>query len=385
MAEANDHNISGSPMPSSSSSIKENQSNSGNMSQISILIKMCAKGSPTDVMETLASCNKNINDVLETGSAPIGWTCLLYASRNLNREVMECLLENGADPNLCNPFGFSPIMAVAMASSQSTQVRAVSCARLLVGSDVSVRNGSTGTRRTLLTRAVINGAYELVKYFIDVGADPNEHDSLGGTPLNIAVFWKLKDIALHLVDSGANPFIKNGNGESCVDLAVKMNKGEFNEMEYLVAQWRHEYYQEHYSDELLDEMLQQKNISPCLSISTSYESLVPIEEMSDGENANENKTNVNPEVLEPIDEAGDTGAEKEEPIVVTRNGENANENNINENIEDLGQIDEAGDKDFETQGQMKATRKGNGGKWFLAGIGIAAAVVCMMKSARFSK
>ncbi|WP_400254945.1 ankyrin repeat domain-containing protein [Spiroplasma endosymbiont of Cleonymus obscurus] len=75
--------------------------------------------------------------------------------------------------------------------------------------------------------AVDNAYFEIAKFFIDNGANPNIED-IGGTPLQIAIanFNNNIEIVKLLIEKGADVNIKNDNGDSLLDIAVKNDKIE---------------------------------------------------------------------------------------------------------------------------------------------------------------
>ena len=64
-------------------------------------------------------------------------------------------------------------------------------------------------KRTILYIAARNGYYDLVKYLIEIGADINEIQSTGSTPLHAASYFGHESVVKLLLENGSNPYIKN--------------------------------------------------------------------------------------------------------------------------------------------------------------------------------
>jgi len=112
---------------------------------------------------------------------------LIKAAEHDNREIIEYLLEQGADVNRPNAFGISPFIGFC------------------VGDDV-----------------------ELVKLALQHGGKVNEayvqqtQHTLGkknGTALQAAVAYGKTDVVKLLLANGGNPSIKDESGKTCLDLA----------------------------------------------------------------------------------------------------------------------------------------------------------------------
>jgi ankyrin repeat protein len=107
-------------------------------------------------------------------------TALIYGIRDGKFRVAELLLEAGADPNLTDRRGFTPLhIAVARNDAELVQ-------RLLDhGAAINVRTRSDG--RTPLIIAAAAGFEKMVEMLLSRGADPSITDSGGKSPLERAV------------------------------------------------------------------------------------------------------------------------------------------------------------------------------------------------------
>lgn len=109
-----------------------------------------------------------------------GLTALHHAARCGHVELIERLIERGADLEAENRHGHVPL-SVAV---EESQVEAVRCL-LNKGADPNVRGGHY--RGTVLHRAVLHRSLPIVVALIDADADPNRRDANGKTPLHDAI------------------------------------------------------------------------------------------------------------------------------------------------------------------------------------------------------
>ncbi|KAK2813741.1 hypothetical protein FQN50_000139 [Emmonsiellopsis sp. PD_5] len=135
-----------------------------------------------------------IRVLLEHGAAvderDKGTTALHLASRYLEMEVAQILLEFGANVNARGPDGWSPIQYALHASAGEFNSRALANARtisrMLIGFGANV-NSKTEMGLAPLHQAAAYGDLELVRALIDHGAVVQERDVYGFSPLQYAV------------------------------------------------------------------------------------------------------------------------------------------------------------------------------------------------------
>lgn len=87
------------------------------------------------------------------------------------------------------------------------------------GADVNVKIWDSN----LLIRAIMRGYKDIVDLLIYYGADVNDKNQLGETPLMISVLLYQKEIVSLLLDSGANIHETNKKGETAFDIAIRNN------------------------------------------------------------------------------------------------------------------------------------------------------------------
>lgn len=93
----------------------------------------------------------------------------------------------------------------------------------------SVSNGETGIYAkyysTPLCVAISKGEVEVVKKFIEYGADVNEKTN-GMTPLMYAARYNQVEIIAFLLEKGADPKIKDERGNTALDHAMNSKANE---------------------------------------------------------------------------------------------------------------------------------------------------------------
>jgi uncharacterized protein len=124
----------------------------------------------------------------------MGTTPLLRAAKAGDVEATRLLLEHGANPNLSNIQGVTPVMAAAGLGSNEidtrgrfkTQPDQVACIDLIVkaGGDVNARDGRG---QTALHGAALFGYDDVIKDLMVHNANINVKDSKGMTPLDSAL------------------------------------------------------------------------------------------------------------------------------------------------------------------------------------------------------
>jgi ankyrin repeat protein len=102
------------------------------------------------------------------------WTPLHQAAIDGNLEQAQNFLDRGADVNVKNNNGWTPLYCAAMKNDENS-------------------------------KAIIN-------LLLDKGADVNAADMEGWTPLHIAAAYNSKELVLLFLDRGANVNVKHNNG-----------------------------------------------------------------------------------------------------------------------------------------------------------------------------
>jgi hemoglobin len=129
-----------------------------------------------------------------------GRALLHYASGAGSLQVVSALLRQGADPDLQDSGGHTPLYRVANECASATGPELV---RLLVraGADVNACGGVT--RATPLHMAARRGFVETARALLDCGAAIEARDSKGDTPLQRAMNCRRHTVAQLLKERGA--------------------------------------------------------------------------------------------------------------------------------------------------------------------------------------
>lgn len=155
-----------------------------------------------------------------------GWTALMLACRNSSRvgdDVVELLLEKGADPNIKNDAGVPALLLACRYSNTDSTLKTV---KLLLdyGADPNIQDNE-GTTPLMVSCRYSDGDsnVETVELLLDSGADPNIQDNVGVTALIFAT-WSLDDgsnieTVKLLLQAGANVNLKSSDGWSALMLA----------------------------------------------------------------------------------------------------------------------------------------------------------------------
>jgi ankyrin repeat protein len=124
----------------------------------------------------------------------IGATPLLRAAKAGDVESVRLLLEHGADPNLANIQGITPLMAAA-----------------------GVGSNEIDTRGRFKTQPELVACIDLLA---KAGGDVNAHDNRGWTALHGAAFFGYDDVIKDLVAHNANINAKDNKGMTPLDSAM---------------------------------------------------------------------------------------------------------------------------------------------------------------------
>ncbi len=158
-----------------------------------------------------------------------GRTALSFAAGFLDPDAMRLLLEHGADPNLTDHRGTSPLLhALLPYRGEATRLEVVN---LLLGKGADVNARAPGDHRTALHQALRPGHASVVQALLQHGADPNARDDAGSTPLMYAVQRSYltadtADIVRLLAKAGADLNAQDATGRTAVVLAAASGNRE---------------------------------------------------------------------------------------------------------------------------------------------------------------
>jgi len=165
-------------------------------------------------------CNINAKD-------PTGRTALIGAAYQGHTEVVEYLLQQGANPNLQDNKGQTALMA-AMAAAHQGHIKIVD-SLLQKGADPNLisANGIT-----TLMLAAQEGHTKVVESLLQRGADSNLKTDKGLTALMLAAQEGHTDVVEYLLQQGANPNLQDNKGATALMIAAE--KGHTEAVEALL-------------------------------------------------------------------------------------------------------------------------------------------------------
>ncbi|XP_060099880.1 oxysterol-binding protein-related protein 1 isoform X2 [Heteronotia binoei] len=208
------------------------------------LLHSARNGNSEEIRQLLETLKKkdvvfNIN-CKGRSKSNLGWTPLHLACYFGHTSVVEDLLKAGAEVNVLNDMGDTPLHRAAF-----TGRKEVAMLLLEYDADTSTVNGNGQTAKDVTHNKEIREMLEAVERTqerkleeILLGAaregetgkltellnrpkppDINCTDQMGNTPLHCAAYRAHKHCALKLLKAGADPKIKNKNGQTPLDLA----------------------------------------------------------------------------------------------------------------------------------------------------------------------
>jgi ankyrin repeat protein len=181
---------------------------------------ICASEGLREIVEYLVENGADVN----TRGGYYNETALMYASRNGCLEVVKYLIKNGA---IINAKCFNNCTALTFASEKG-HLEIVKC---LIKNRADV-NAKGNFNQTALIYASIMGRFEIVKYLVENGADVNAKSEDKYTSVIIASLKGFLNVVEYLVENGAKINEKNKNKQTALILASE--KGHFEIVKCLV-------------------------------------------------------------------------------------------------------------------------------------------------------
>ncbi|MCA9487373.1 MAG: ankyrin repeat domain-containing protein [Nanoarchaeota archaeon] len=138
---------------------------------------------------------------------------LHLASLYDNWEIVEYLLEKGANIETTNKNGFTPLLWAVDQNSLNT-------VKILVenGADIEAKREDDYKGRNSLITAVYLDYFEIVKYLVESGANVNAVDNEGKTALDYAIEEENQEVIDYLISKGA----VSGSGSTIPDVSFTL-------------------------------------------------------------------------------------------------------------------------------------------------------------------
>jgi hypothetical protein len=137
---------------------------------------------------------------------PLTWAIVYNTNTKWLVKMVEVLIQLGATPNVCDDYGWSPLMHTAARMNQPTDMGRTAMlhvAQLLLDSKADIFNKDKSAQ-TALHLAAGSGACDLVKLLIDRGAVSSDKAIDGSTALHCAAHEGKEAVVKALIDAGAD-------------------------------------------------------------------------------------------------------------------------------------------------------------------------------------
>lgn len=154
---------------------------------------------------------------------------LMNAAADNRVEDVQRLLAEGADVNICDKCGYTPLHMGA------PHARIV---RVLVDAGAEVDARSCDDKRTPLMSALWEGGTDSVTLLLAAGADVHARNDGGCTPLNFAVLYDHPDVVRTLINAGADVNARDKYGYTPLSDAYRM--GNFRTAHTLLMHGAHD-------------------------------------------------------------------------------------------------------------------------------------------------
>ncbi|KAG4095737.1 ankyrin [Neocallimastix lanati (nom. inval.)] len=176
------------------------------------------------------SIDINAKDI--NGNYPL--LTFIRSDRCSHLSLLLYLLEKGADPNVKDSNGYSPLMISIQKEFEMGENIPNSFVQILIEHGASI-NEKDANGNSLLALAVQKNCNRLVYYFLQNGCPMNEKDASGNYPLMVAISQNQYEIVkqfMRYVEHGANINVKDRSGTPSLIIAYDYQKMDI--FKYLV-------------------------------------------------------------------------------------------------------------------------------------------------------
>ncbi|KAJ4244389.1 hypothetical protein NW762_014517 [Fusarium torreyae] len=185
----------------------------GHLSAVKLLLKNGASFRGIPMTRAAYAGHHTIVACLFQHGSPLESDALMAALETQNAEpLVRVLLDHGADVNLCDSNGYTPLISAIIRSNEPL-------AQLLLdrGADVNLPDKYGDLP---LHTAIGYDAESLARLLFDYGADINLPNSVGFSPLHCAVYNNSESLSRLLLEYGADVELPNANGNTALRIAV---------------------------------------------------------------------------------------------------------------------------------------------------------------------
>ncbi|CAB0033789.1 unnamed protein product [Trichogramma brassicae] len=200
---------------------------------------ICSNDDDDDMAEMLFEICDEIHQIVEVDARDNeGWTPLHAAIFNGNINLVEVLLRRGANPNLADKSGYTPLHFVCLREDDDDNMAKMLFAICEEKHQTVQVDARDNEGRTPLLVAIHNGKINLVEFLLRRGARPDLADDNKVTPLHAICerkngddglakkFFEINDELSQLVEVGA----KNKEGSTPLHLALSHGCKKLNEL-----------------------------------------------------------------------------------------------------------------------------------------------------------
>eukprot|EP00833_Pecoramyces_ruminatium_P010071 jgi/Orpsp1_1/1184103/evm.model.c7180000088024.1 len=191
------------------------------------LISKCKTTTGTTTANTITTSILNSTTTISTSTTTIDEsknnqgendnTSLIYECINGNEEKIKYLIEHGADINMKNSDGDTPLIILCKIELENS----FALVKYLVDHGANVNIANDDDRKTPLMYACKKNKNLISKYLIEKNADVNYKNKNGETPLIIASKNENEELVEYLINHGANIFEKDVSNNSALSYAIK--------------------------------------------------------------------------------------------------------------------------------------------------------------------
>lgn len=175
------------------------------------LLSAVTNNKPEELLEAIAD-GADVN-FRRTKNTPI----LLALDRG-NKEVAQILIDNGADVNLDNGFGWLPIHEVCRHGWEDWVVN-------LIKNPMSLTDRSDRDGATPLLIAIMNGHEKIASHLVANGSDVNFQNENGVSPFMLAIERQSATLVSQMIARRGDATLKDGAGRSGLDRTENWEEG----------------------------------------------------------------------------------------------------------------------------------------------------------------